>query len=60
MVLRCAKDSVRNMLPTNTDTDLVKLKDKSDTQIRSIYEEDSRFLNSISGEINKSKGELIS
>jgi len=40
MVLRCAKDAVNSTLPVETDTDVVKLKDKKNNDIITIYEKD--------------------
>ena len=40
MVLRCAKDSVNSTLPVETDTDVVKLKDKKNKDIITVYEKD--------------------
>ena len=47
MVIRCSKDAVRNMLPVNTETDLVKLKDKDNSQIISVFEDDERYLQTL-------------
>ena len=55
MVIRCSKDAVRNMLPVNTETDLVKLKDKDNSQIISVFEDDERYLQTLSADIDKSK-----
>ena len=59
MVIRCSKDAVRNMLPVNTETDLVKLKDKNNAQIISVFEDDERFLQNLSSDIDKSKTEVL-
>ena len=40
MVLRCSKDSVYSTLPVETDTDVVKLKDKKNKDIITVYEKD--------------------
>ena len=47
------------MLPVNTETDLVKLKDKNNTQIISVFEDDERFLQNLSSDIDKSKTEVL-
>ena len=59
MVIRCSKDAVRNMLPVNTETDLVKLKDKDNSQIISVFEDDERYLQTLSSDIDKSKTEVL-
>jgi len=40
MVLRCTKDSVNTTLPVETDTNVVKLKDKKNNDIITVYEKD--------------------
>ena len=47
------------MLPVNTETDLVKLKDKNNAQIISVFEDDERFLQNLSSDIDKSKTEVL-
>ena len=59
MVIRCSKDAVRNMLPVNTETDLVKLKDKNNSQIISVFEDDERYLQTLTSDIDKTKTEVL-
>ncbi len=40
MTLRCTKDSVHSTLPVETDTNVVKLKDKKNNDIITVYEKD--------------------
>ena len=47
------------MLPVNTETDLVKLKDKDNSQIISVFEDDERYLQTLSTDIDKSKTEVL-
>jgi len=47
------------MLPENTETDLVKLKDKNNAQIISVFEDAQRYLQTLTSDIDKTKTEVL-
>ena len=51
MTLRCAKDAVNSTLPVETDTDVVKLKDKKNNDIITVYEKDDTEIQTTHREI---------
>ena len=52
MVMRCSKDSVNSTLPVETDTDVVKLKDKKNKDIITVDEKDNSEITTVSGNNN--------
>jgi hypothetical protein len=59
MVLRCAKDSVYSTLPVETDTDVVKLKDKKNKDIITVYEKDETEIETASKQIGTANNDIF-
>jgi len=59
MILRCTKDSVNSTLPVETDTDVVKLKDKKNKDVITVYEKDETEIQVASKQIGKVNNDIF-
>ena len=59
MVLRFAKDSVNTTLPVETDTSIVKLKDKKSIDVITVYEKDDTEVQVASKQIGKINNDIF-
>jgi hypothetical protein len=59
MILRCAKDSVNTSLPVETDTEVVKLKDKRNNDIITVYEKDETEIQTASKQIGTINNDIF-